>query len=32
LEFALVGLLATALLHHTFGRSIVVEREIQIEV
>lgn len=32
LEFALVSLLATALLDHTFRGPIVVEREVQIEV
>lgn len=32
LEFALVGLLATALLHRTFRRSIVIEWEIKIEI
>jgi hypothetical protein len=32
LEFTLVGLLATALLHCTFGRSIVIEGEIKIEI
>jgi hypothetical protein len=32
LKFALVGLLATALLHRTFGRSIVIERKIKVEI
>lgn len=32
LKFALVGLLATTLLQRAFGRSIVIEREIKIEI
>lgn len=32
LKFALIGLLATALLHRTFGRSIVIEWEIKVEI